>query len=313
MFDRTRDAKVRTAAFDWLREQTAVFGDELPRSILTRGFEFEGTRVPLLSQQGIFKPRILERVPLSITTTVKSTYRDTFGPDDRLRYRYRGTDPEHPDNVGLREAFRMRIPLVYFHAIVPGIYLPAWPVFVVWDDPKELTFGVAIDDPRALPALENPASWHVGSADPEAELRRAYATRYVKVRIHQKSFRARVLEAYRRQCSFCRLRHEELLDAAHITPDADLAGEPVVTNGLALCALHHAAFDRNFVGVRPDLTLIVRQEILAEEDGPTLTHAIQALHGTRICVPRSAALRPDPGRLESRFQEFLATPLRRAQ
>lgn len=85
MFSRARDAKVRTAAFDRLREQTAVLGDGLPRSILTRGFEFEGTRVPPLSQQGNVKPRILERMPLSITTTVKSPYWDSFGPDDRLR------------------------------------------------------------------------------------------------------------------------------------------------------------------------------------------------------------------------------------
>jgi hypothetical protein len=52
-----------------------------------------------------------------------------------------------------------------------------------------------------------------------------------------------VLAAYRHQCSLCRLKHEELLDAAHIIPDADPEGEPVVSNGLALCRLHHSAFD----------------------------------------------------------------------
>jgi hypothetical protein len=36
----------------------------------------------------------------------------------------------------------------------------------------------------------------------------------------------------------------ELLDAAHILPDGHPKGEPVVPNGLALCKLHHAAFDR---------------------------------------------------------------------
>jgi len=40
------------------------------------------------------------------------------------------------------------------------------------------------------------------------------------------------------------LRRQELLDAAHITPDSDAEGEPVVSNGVALCKLHHAAFDR---------------------------------------------------------------------
>ena len=35
----------------------------------------------------------------------------------------------------------------------------------------------------------------------------------------------------------CRLRHEELLDAAHIIPDADPEGEPVVSKGW-----HYARF-----------------------------------------------------------------------
>jgi len=38
----------------------------------------------------------------------------------------------------------------------------------------------------------------------------------------------------------------ELLDAAHITPDTHPEGEPIVSNGLSLCKLHQAAFDRFF-------------------------------------------------------------------
>jgi putative restriction endonuclease len=114
----------------------------------------------------------------------------------------------------------------------------------------------------------------------------------------------RVLEAYRRQCAFCRLRHEELLDAAHIIPDRQLLGEPVVRNGLSLCALHHSAFDRNFVGLRPDYVIEVRPDILTERDGPTLAHAIQGLHGQSIVLPRSIAQRPDPDRLALRYGQF---------
>jgi putative restriction endonuclease len=80
------------------------------------------------------------------------------------------------------------------------------------------------------------------------------------------------------QCAFCRLRHEELLDAAHIIPDVEPAGEPLIRNGLSLCILHHAAYDRYFIGIRPDFTLEVREDIRHEEDGPTLLHAIQGLH-----------------------------------
>ena len=108
--------------------------------------------------------------------------------------------------------------------------------------------------------------------------RRRYTTATVRQRLHQCAFRERVLAAYRQQCAFCRFRHAELLDAAHMLPDTD-EGEPVVANGLALCKLHHAAFDRYFLGVRPDYIVQVRDDLLGETDGPTLVHGIQALHG----------------------------------
>ncbi len=98
---------------------------------------------------------------------------------------------------------------------------------------------------------------------------RSYVTRLTKQRMHQQQeFRQRVLRAYCEQCAICRLRHVELLDAAHILPDGHPRGEPVVPNGVALCKLHHAAFDRHFLGVRPDLTVELRPDVLREPDGP---------------------------------------------
>lgn len=75
-------------------------------------------------------------LPISITTTLGGPYDDTF--DRRagtLRYAYRGTDPQHRDNRGLRRAMVERVPIVYFHAIEPGSYVAAYPVFVVEDHP----------------------------------------------------------------------------------------------------------------------------------------------------------------------------------
>ena len=102
----------------------------------------------------------------------------------------------------------------------------------------------------------------------------------------------------------CRLRHDELLDAAHIIPDTEPEGAPVVPNGLALCKLHHAAFDRQFLGVRPDYVIEVRQDILQESDGPMLQHGLKELHHTRLGVPRKPALRPDVKLLARRYEEF---------
>ncbi|MGD8749750.1 MAG: hypothetical protein PVI44_14905, partial [Balneolaceae bacterium] len=69
------DKQIRLAAFNWLTEQVDRYGDVLKRDILAQGFEFKGTRIPLVSPQGIFKPKQLE-LPLSITTTTKGPYKD---------------------------------------------------------------------------------------------------------------------------------------------------------------------------------------------------------------------------------------------
>ena len=299
-FDRNHDARVRTAAFDWLAEQVSIQGDVLPRSLLSKGFQFEQQRVPLVAPQGIFKPALME-VPLSITTSPRGPYDDAIGQDNLLRYRYRGTDPHHRDNTGLRFALQNNLPLVYFHGLVPSRYLAWWPVYVVQDDPDNLAFSIALDD--TIHANLFPLSRHVIAET--TTVRREYATSLARRRLHQRAFRERVLRAYRNQCAFCRLRHIELLDAAHIIPDTEPEGEPVVRNGISLCRLHHAAFDRFFLAVRPDHVIEVRPDILEESDGPTLQHAIQGLHGTQIILPNSLADRPSLEYLERRYDRFL--------
>jgi len=304
MYDRAHDARIRAAAFEWLADQVLRHGDVLPREILAQGFLLDETRIPLVGPQGIFKPRVLQEAPLSITTAPYGPYDDAFGTDGLLRYRYRGIDPNQGDNRRLRFAMANHLPLVYFHGVATGRYVAAWPVFVVHDDPANLAFSIAVDDKAHLGIqADAPATGQVLGEEAESG-RRAYITSTVQVRLHQRAFRERVLDAYRRQCAFCRLRHEELLDAAHIIPDADPQGEPIIRNGVALCNLHHAAFDKFFVGLTPDYIIEVRPDILKEGDGPTLKYAIQGLHGVRIQLPRRIEYHPDPSLLSQRYRQF---------
>jgi putative restriction endonuclease len=299
------DIEIRRQAFQWLESQVRIHGEILPRPVLQQGFHFQGKQIRLIGPQGIFKPRYME-LPISITTVPSGPYDDEFGYDGLLLYRYRGTDPNHRDNVGLRRAMQLGIPLIYFHRIMPGKYLPAWPVFIVADNPSQLTFSVAVDenDKRGISVF---GQVHEGYQQQAEDIfRRSYATREFRQRLHQSSFRERVLRAYQDQCALCRLRHRELLDAAHILPDAEPGGEPLVSNGLSLCKLHHAAFDRYFVGVREDYVVEVRPDILDESDGPMLIHGLQNLHGTRIIVPRMTELRPNPEFLHIRYERFRA-------
>ena len=299
-FDRNHDDRVRGAAFDWLARQVSIQWRCFPRATLVQGFEFDRRRVPFIGPQGIFKPALMQ-IPLSITTSPKRPYDDAIGSDNLLRYRYRGTDPGHRDNVGLRFAMHKRLPLVYFHGIVPGRYLAMWPVYVIGDAPESLAFSVAIDEPALAGLFPHPQE----AGHEIAEIRRAYATSLTRRRLHQTAFRERVLRAYQDQCALCHLRYSELLDAAHIVPDAESEGEPVVRNGIALCRLHHAAFDRFFLTVRPDYIIEVRPDVLEEIDGPTLQHAIQGLHGQPIVLPKRLAERPAPEFLSERYERFL--------
>jgi putative restriction endonuclease len=290
------DLRVRLAAFEWLREQVDLRGDVLPRALLEQGFVFEGGRVPLVGPQGIFKPRVCD-LPLSITTIPGGEYADQMS-GSALRYSYRGTDPRHPDNVGLRRAMGGHVPLVLFVRVEAGRYLARQPVFIVGDDPARLVFDVDVDaDLGAIAEID-------GSAASEA-IERRYVTLAFRRRVHQRAFRERVLKAYREQCAVCRLRHQELLDAAHIVADAEDEGDSVVSNGLAICKLHHAAFDSFFLAVRPDYTIEVRRSILEESDGPMLLHGLKQVHDQPIQLPRTRGDRPDPERLRSRYERFL--------
>lgn len=78
----------------------------------------------------------------------------------------------------------------------------------------------------------------------------------------------------------------------------------MVRNGLSLCKLHHAAFDRMFLGITPDYRIEIRHDLMIETDGPMLRHGLQGLHGNRLVLPRREALGPGPDLLAWRFERF---------
>ncbi len=104
----------------------------------------------------------------------------------------------------------------------------------------------------------------------------------------------------------CHLGHSVLLDAAHIIPDHDDRGLPLVSNGLAMCKIHHSAYDANILGISADLVVHVREEILSEIDGPMLEHGLKRMQGLTIRVPRALDYRPNSDFLSERFARFIA-------
>lgn len=287
--------------FEILDQRVASSGDGNLSWEDTEHFNFGGETFVMRQARGkgINKPRHLSAA-LSITTAYRGPrsqrpYLDSMGDDGYPRYKHELTDPHLATNRAMRAAMEAGLPLAYFVGVRRATYRPVYPVYVIGEDQARLEF--------ALSFARNDVGIDLGKLTaPE----KVYAARMTRQRLHQPVFREQVLHAYASKCAVCSLRHSELLDAAHIIGDADQGGDPVVPNGMALCKIHHAAFDHNFLGITPHLEIRINGRLLNEVDGPMLQHGLQNMHGLTIYVPRSTAARPDSERLDQRYEEFKA-------
>ena len=230
------------------------------------------------------------RATLSINTTTSGVYKDQEVEGGLWRYDYQSGGTEGK-NTKLRAAMQFQFPILWFQQQDNGRYVP-YRVFIVQDFP-DLGYCLMAPD-RALSI----------AASSESEIERRYALREMKTRLHQPAFRARVISAYETRCAVCQLRHGRLLDAAHITPDSEVDSSTSVTNGLALCKIHHAAYDINIIGINADYEVKVREDILQEVDGPMLQHGIIEMDGRELWLPQSKEKQPDRERLRERFDRF---------
>ncbi|MCW2785547.1 MAG: hypothetical protein JWP74_2064 [Marmoricola sp.] len=244
---------------------------------------------------GIWNPGNLEAT-LSILTSPDGPYADRELEGGLLRYSYQA-GPVGGKNLKLRRARDLQLPLIRFNKVAKGTYVPIYPVYVVDDDPVAREFTLSVDSSFG-PAL---------SLAPMSDLERRYAERVVRQRVHQPAFRAQVMLAYGTQCCICVLKKAPLLDAAHIIGDGEAEGDAVVSNGLSLCKIHHAAYDENLMGITPDCRVDINEDLLHEVDGPMLLHGLQEMHGRSLVVPEQRSQRPDPSRLDVRYERFLAS------
>ena len=304
MAESVPDAVIRMAAFEHVRNLGDAHG-ELTSAQLAAGFQFRGERLPLINpQRGIFKPQQMSNL-LSIRTVFPAkgrkvwyddqteAHQQIFASDETVDYAFMGTDPNAADNRWLREAFENQTPIIYFLGTAPGRYQPMLPTFIVgWSASAlkaKLAFGLS-DQPEI--------------SAPETAIERRYALREVKQRLHQSTFREALIAAYGGRCALSGLPAPDLLDAAHIIADKDeLMGQPVISNGLALSKLHHAAFDTHLIGIDPDYRIHVSERLLSLKDGPQL-EALKQLNGGVIVRPARKRDYPDRERLALRFERF---------
>lgn len=294
MRTREEELAIRNDVFRWLDDQFIGGGGYEIHHTTLKGYEFNGERIPLLDTgKGIRNPATFSST-LSIMSGWKANqYNDQHNDTGWVTYSYRTGDGG--DNVKLVRAYENQNPIVYFRAVREGYYFPYYPIVVAENDPVRRAVRFPLE--QSLSMLGDPMDY--------SEQQRRYAEAIVRARLHQPLFRAKVLHAYASACTICDIRHAELLDAAHIIPDGNDLGVAHVSNGLALCKLHHAAYDRSLLGITPDYEVRINARLLDEVDGPMLRHGLQDMHGHVIRVPSSVKARPSRDGLAVRFEEFV--------
>ncbi len=265
-----------------------------------RGSSFDGGRISFGSFfKGIHRAKEqIGPAALTLFTAVNGPY-DDFADvaGGAFAYRYRAGEVDRLDNRNLRAALELQTPLIYFRGIGESQLAVVAPVFVVGDDPVaglvRLETGLPFEDVQGD-----------GIVSSDGARREQFAM--VARRLDQVKFRREVLRAYRGRCAVCALKERDLVEAAHIIGWRQPDGITAVVNGLALCAIHHRAYDRNLLGIDPDGVVHIGERLLREIDGPMLKAGLQGFHGAAILSPAKPADRPDPHRLETRFLEFEA-------
>lgn len=291
---------VRAAALEWLRRVTMDGQLPVSRQQLANDFLVDGVRFPLIDRgRGIRKPAGWDAA-LSITTSVGTSgrprpYDDSEGADGLHRYKLRRDEGGRAENAGLRIALQRRLPLAWFYAVAPASFQAIFPVYLVAEEPHLEQFVLALTTEQRT----------VTPGSVVEDTLRRYLISQTKRRLHQPVFASQVMIAYETRCAVCSLAHRTLLDAAHIVPDSEPGGDPIVTNGLALCKMHHAAYDANVLGITPHYDVEIHRRLLDEIDGPMLLHGLQEHHGKPLMrLPKRRSDRPDPDRLLHRYESF---------
>jgi putative restriction endonuclease len=292
------DRGIRTALFAFLDALCIEFPEGVPWARINE-FTYQGAGVKPLDQRGIRKVRGLS-CALAFSTTPhgrsdRARYSDYVDGEGFYHYKWQGTDGDSYDNAAMRAAMTYRKPMVYFRGIRRATYWPHYPAYVIGENTEahEFIIDTSVDHDLGVAALNS-------------EDTRRYVEQVIKRRAHQADFRRKVMAAYGSRCAICGLAAEDLLDAAHIIRDADPDGFPLVSNGLAFCKNHHAAYDRNLIGIRRDYVIEVNIPTGVLIDDTMLKHSIQDMAGQPLRLPEELHDWPDPERLHRKYQEFQA-------
>jgi putative restriction endonuclease len=187
-------------------------------------------------------------------------------------------------------------PLIWFWGIASDIYLPIYPIYLIEEEPHLRQFVVGIDQQsskfRALLLTQDPI------------LLREYAAQVTKERFHDPIFREKVLFAYSFICAVCDAQSAYPLEVAQIVPNSE-EGQMDITNSIAMCKVHHAAYDMDILGIDTENRIAYRNDVRSETWDSLLKRSLGFSEGRQIKLPTSRSARPSPEFLELRWGKFV--------
>ncbi|KYG10918.1 hypothetical protein BE21_09515 [Sorangium cellulosum] len=288
--------EIREAAIRHCRQLSLRWGDAVPYAELARGFPYKGAWIKLVGPQGVFKPKELTDGPLTLLSTLASSYEDEHLEGDEVLYDYAPRTREH-ENDGLKRIAASGRKVI----LLKQVKAKPRPEYMVFAPVAMLGFDDAARKVRL--SLSDAQSEAAGIPAPvPAPFSKAYTETIAKARLHQAHFRRQTLAAYQERCCVCELRERPLLDAAHIVPDRLPEGVPTIRNGLAMCPTHHRAYDQAILLVTEDYRVEVRGDRLAHGDSDATRRTLLDFHGRALWLPKEEALRPDPELLRKKLE-----------
>jgi len=96
------------------------------------------------------------------------------------------------------------------------------------------------------------------------------------------------------------------LEAAHIKW-VQAGGPDEIRNGLALCAIHHKAFDRGAIGLSPDLSVMVSAALHGQS---WIVEWFHSFKGKKLREPYSSRVLPRQEYIDWHRKEVFRSPAR---
>jgi len=179
---------------------------------------------------------------------------------------------KHSGNIGLSPSLQVKeetLRNAYIHGIAPYrkengetaiAFRPEFLAYYAFNAEALHDFGKSISDYKALVTIASQAESHIATEilDTVASPRKN-VLQTINKKLRDSSFRSRILTSYGFRCAFCNLQLK-LVEAAHILPVSYEFSTDETRNGIALCALHHKAYDTGLVTMTENYEVIYHKE-----------------------------------------------------